>query len=247
MLEAEVGFITRLDELLDVVENGIRDILKRTIMGGEGKGQRGQRFEQDLAAIREAVQAENGDVGLEPRILETIGNVNQDFKRISYTIAINTLVEQHERKPFKKRPEWGKGLSSEHEKWLAQSMNGPTFVTHYPKALKPFYMLPSTADPLYTEETPGETVACFDLLTHSIGELAGGSLREHRLEELILAMKKAGLKQEEYEWYLDLRRYGSMPHGGWGMGWERWLSWTSGVMNIRDVVAFPRWFGHCKY
>jgi asparaginyl-tRNA synthetase len=80
-----------------------------------------------------------------------------------------------------------------------------------------------------------------------MGELIGGSLREHRLEELRAAMSRAGLNAEEYGWYLDLRKYGTVPHGGWGMGWERYISWITGISNIKDVVAFPRWMGHCKY
>jgi asparaginyl-tRNA synthetase len=92
-----------------------------------------------------------------------------------------------------------------------------------------------------------QTVACFDLLAPGIGELAGGSLREERLGHLIQAIDHAGMKRGDYEWYLDLRRYGTVQHGGWGMGFERFICWITGVGNVRDVVAFPRWKGHCRY
>lgn len=77
--------------------------------------------------------------------------------------------------------------------------------------------------------------------------MAGGSLREHRLEHLEAAIRAAGLDPADYKWYLELRQYGSVPHGGWGMGWERWVSWVTGVHNVRDVVAFPRWVGNCRF
>ena len=90
-------------------------------------------------------------------------------------------------------------------------------------------------------------MACFDLVFPSIGELVGGSLREHRHAHLLDRMRELGMKQEEYQWYLDLRKYGSVPHGGWGMGFDRWVCWVTGVGNVRDVVPFPRWRGNCRY
>lgn len=88
---------------------------------------------------------------------------------------------------------------------------------------------------------------CFDLLFPHWGEMAGGSLREHRLTELTHVIEEMGMKKEEYGWYLDLRKYGSVPHGGWGMGWDRWVGWVTGLGNVRDVVPYARWKGHCKY
>ena len=138
------------------------------------------------------------------------------WRRITYHEAILELGVQN--------------LSAEHERRLAQA--GPVFVTHYPTHLKPFYMLPSSR----------ATVACFDLLLPDLGELVGGSLREHRVDELTNAMR--GL--EDMEWYADLRRWGTVPHGGYGMGFERLVTWLAGVNNIRDVIAFPRWRGHIR-
>lgn len=238
MLEGEVVLDT-LDQLMDVVEDGIRSVLTRML----GDGRRAEGMKRDLGAI-----AGEGETGID-HLTSTAGKV---FHRLEYTDAIRELTELHEKEPFESIPDWNEGLPTEHEKWLAEKY-GPIFITHYPKHLKPFYMLPSSADPSYSPSQSSsqpqsqETVACFDLLFPGIGELAGGSMREHRLAELEEALDAHGLDKENYGWYLDLRRYGSVPHGGWGMGWDRWISWVTGVGNLRDVVAFPRWKGNCKY
>jgi len=226
MLEAEVGFIEKLDQLLDIVEEGIKATLRKLL---QGNNLRHVGMRRDLS--------EEG-IGRLDREDLAVASI-KPFTRITYTHAIE-LLESHPEasRSFTHEQKWGHSLSSEHEKWLANRLDGPVFVTHYPKTLKPFYMLPS-AD--------GRTVECFDLLLPGLGELAGGSLREHRLPQLSEAISEAGLDAEAYQWYLDLRRYGSIPHGGWGMGWDRWVCWVTGVGNVRDVVPFPRWRGHCKY
>jgi asparaginyl-tRNA synthetase len=232
MLEGEVVLDT-LDELMDVVEDGIRSVLTKML----GEGKRAEGIKRDLGAL--------GEDGIE----HLRSTAEKPFHRLDYSDAIQQLVEQHAKTPFESTPDWNEGLPTEQEKWLA-SQYGPTFITHYPKHLKPFYMLPSSADPSFSPCNPsgtGETVACFDLLFPGIGELAGGSMREHRLTYLEAALDAHGLDKGDYGWYLDLRRYGSVPHGGWGMGWDRWISWVTGVGNLRDVVAFPRWKGHCRY
>lgn len=158
---------------------------------------------------------------------------DKEWPRITYSEAIETLREKKGT-----RIEWGDDLNTEQEKWLAERhFQSPLFVTRYPKKRKPFYMrqvLPSEA------EEGKETVDCFDLLVPRIGELAGGSLREERLIGLESNMREKGLTQEDYEWYLDLRRFGSVPHGGFGLGWERLISWMSGAENVRECIAFPR-------
>jgi asparaginyl-tRNA synthetase len=198
------------------------------------------------------------------------------FERISYTEAVRLCRQYADTGDvvFNKVPTWEEGLGTEHEKWLAGHFDGPVFITHYPRAVKPFYMLPSDADPSFAstyaggrtnthpssagqagaryveaegEVSNGDTVACFDLVFPSIGELVGGSLREHRHDHLLSRMQELGMKEEEYQWYLDLRKYGSVPHGGWGMGFDRWVCWVTGVGNVRDVVPFPRWRGNCRY
>lgn len=227
MLEAELAFVDTLDGLLDVVEDGIRCTLAELLLGQHG---RAKRSRDDLKVLADSQQHLH-DV------------LNTTFARLTYSEVIDILEAEHLETPFDHTPVWGESLASEHEKWLAGvHVGGPVFVTDYPSGLKPFYMLPSAVF-----NPRGPTVACFDLLVPEIGELAGGSLREHRLPELERAVASAGLDPAAYDWYLDLRRYGSVPHGGWGMGWERWVCWVSGVANVREAVAFPRWIGHCRY
>jgi asparaginyl-tRNA synthetase len=238
MLEGEVVLDT-LEQLMDVVEDGIRSVLTKML----GDGKRAEGFKRDLGVLAE---------GQEDGMGHLRGTAGKAFHRLTYSDAIRVLIQQHEVQPFESRPDWNEGLPTEQEKWLAGKY-GPTFITHYPKHMKPFYMLSSSADPSYSpspsssSSSDEETVSCFDLLFPGIGELAGGSMREHRLPQLEMALEAHGLDKETYGWYLDLRRYGSVPHGGWGMGWDRWISWVTGVGNLRDVVAFPRWKGHCIY
>jgi asparaginyl-tRNA synthetase len=244
MLEGEL-VVETLDGLLDVVEDGIRSSLRRLVASNRG---RNQRMRKDFEAIAVASTPEGQAVVPDPSLTtirpDLVHASQNPFTRITYTQAVE-LLNAHPAAPGS-GVQWGNGLGTEQEKWLASHFNGPVFVTHYPASLKPFYMLPSNAsENSHTETQP--TVACFDLLVPGMGELIGGSLREHRFDHLVEAVRRAGLDQEDYAWYLDLRRYGSIPHGGWGMGWERWLSWITGVSNVRDVVAFPRWMGHCKY
>jgi asparaginyl-tRNA synthetase len=251
MLEAEVAFVKSLDTLMDTVENGIKTVLRGILVGNT---LRGNRARQDLAVIRKSLAEETaessgssaGATSLEAGRQEELATfVDKPFVRITYTQAIERLQKRHAEDPFVFEPTWGAGLQSEHEKYLAgQVYGGPVFVTDYPRALKPFYMRVNDAD---AELADRQTVACFDLLAPGIGELAGGSLREERLGHLIESIDRAGMKREDYEWYLDLRRYGTVEHGGWGMGFERFICWITGVGNVRDVVAFPRWKGHCRY
>ena len=261
MLEGEVAFVDRLDDLLDIVEDGIRSNLSQMLFSSNS---RARRMRESLKTLEQSrmnrvaddelnpaeVQGEQRDVMRDLRLTS-----EQPFARLGYTSAIARLRRHHAETPFKREPVWGDGLALEHEKWLAGNAGRPIFITNYPANLKPFYMLLSDAAlPSKAEQSshemmsfPVPTVACFDLLLPGLGEIAGGSLREHRLPELLASVRRHSMKEEEYGWYLDLRRYGSVPHGGWGMGWDRWVSWVSGVSNIKDVVAFPRWLGHCKY
>ncbi len=156
--------------------------------------------------------------------------MKQDFARLTYTQAIEILEQSGQ--SFEYPVQWGIDLQSEHERFLAETYcKRPVFLTDYPKEIKPFYM---------RANDDGKTVAAVDLLVPGIGELIGGSQREERLDILEQNMDKAGLHKEEYWWYLDSRRYGSVPHAGFGMGFERFLMMLTGVSNIRDVLPFPR-------
>ena len=233
MLEAELAFVHSLQALLDVVEASIRDTLRAML----GETPRARQMRADMERIASSMEeGAEGQGGMEH--LERVAAA--PFRRMTYTEALAALEEAG-----RGGTQWGEGISSENEKWLAR--DGPVFVTHYPRSLKPFYMLPSESTESIGSDPAQPTVACFDLLFPGMGEMAGGSLREHRLDHLERNMHEHGLDKEAYGWYLDLRRFGSAPHGGWGMGWDRWVSWVTGVGNLRDVVAFPRWRGHCKY
>ncbi|KAJ9123706.1 hypothetical protein QFC24_003480 [Naganishia onofrii] len=255
MLEAEVAFVETLDELMSTVEDGIRGVLNGLL---RGEKRRGARARDDLRIVESSLRQDREekrskeDVPMSVMVVEDIDPIDRlrqfadrSFVRITYTEAVTILQQQHDVRPFEHVPEWGASLQTEHEKYLAgEKFGAPVFVTNYPQSLKPFYMRLNDEG---NSTTPSPTVACFDLLVPGIGELVGGSLREERLLLLERAIEHAGLEKKSYDWYLDLRRYGSVKHGGWGMGWERFVCWVTGVGNIRDVVAFPRWKGNCRY
>ncbi len=251
MLEAEVAWPADLGGVMDTLEDGLKGALGDAVRAEKG---RGARARADLAVLRRALE-ENGEWAGALQLDEAF--LGTPFARISYTQAVEVLQERHAAQPFVHAPVWGASLQAEHEKYLAGTVHaGPVFVTDYPAPLKPFYMRANDAPaavPPHVDRAPGvagdatHTVACFDLLIPGLGELAGGSLREERLPQLEVAIVAHGLDPAAYAWYVDLRRFGSAPHGGWGMGWERFVCWVSGVANVRDVVAFPRWKGHCRY
>ncbi len=153
-----------------------------------------------------------------------------EFKRMTYTEAIDILEKSGEK--FNYPVKWGIDLQTEHERYLTEKViNGPVFLTDYPKEIKAFYM---------RQNDDGKTVAAVDLLVPGIGEIIGGSQREERLDILKQRMKDLGLNEEDYWWYLDLRKYGSVKHSGFGLGFERVIMYFSGMANIRDVIPFPR-------
>jgi len=160
--------------------------------------------------------------------LETL--IRKPFARLSYTEAVDILKKSG--RPFEYPVAYGIDLQSEHERFLAEEhFKTPVFVTDYPKQIKPFYM---------RMNDDGNTVAAMDLLVPGIGELIGGSQREERLGRLEARMDEMGLNRDLYWWYLDSRRFGTVPHAGFGMGFERFLMMITGISNIRDVIAFPR-------
>ncbi len=174
------------------------------------------------------------DKDLISRLKQTL---EQPFQRVSYTDAVDILLKSG--RTFEYPVAWGENLQSEHERFLAEEhFKSPVTVFNYPKTLKPFYM---------RQNDDGRTVAAMDVLVPGIGEIIGGSQREERLDLLEAAMTSHGLEMESYRWYADLRRYGTVPHAGYGMGFERFLMFATGVGNIRDVIPFARTPGHAEF
>jgi len=159
------------------------------------------------------------------------------FERLSYTEAVAAL--QASGREFSFPIEWGLDMQTEHERYLIETVyKRPVIVYDYPRHLKPFYM--------YVNDD-GKTVRAMDVLVPRIGEIIGGSQREHRYEVLLSRMREAGLDPENYAWYLDLRRFGSVPHAGFGLGFERLVQFVTGMANIRDVIPFPRTPGNAAF
>ncbi len=163
--------------------------------------------------------------------------LNSDFGRISYTDAIKELEKNNDN--FEFPVTLGTDIQTEHERYLSEVVFGrPVFVTDYPKDIKAFYM---------KQNDDGKTVAATDLLVPGIGELIGGSQREDNLEKLETRMNELKLNKDDYWWYLDLRKYGSITHSGFGLGFERLVMYVTGMQNIRDVIPFPRTPKNCEF
>ena len=156
--------------------------------------------------------------------------IESNFERITYTDAMDLLKKNAVH--FEKSPEWGMDIFTEYEKFLTEEYFGsPVFVTDYPAKIMPFYM---------RLNDDGKTVACTDLLFPEVGEIVGGSQREERLDMLSIRARECGINLDDYSWYFDLRKWGSAPHSGFGLGFERLLMYLTGIENIRDVIPFPR-------
>ena len=218
MVEPEVAFC-ELDALADLAERFLRSVFTRVR----------EDCQEDLAFF---------DQRIDDTVLSTIDHViERPFERITYTQGIEIL--QSSGRDFEFAVEWGSDLQSEHERFLSEEyFKSPLVVTDYPKGIKAFYMYLNDDD---------RTVAAMDVLVPRIGEIIGGSQREHRLEKLQQRIADHGLSEEEYWWYLDLRRYGSVPHGGFGLGFERLVQFITGMANIRDVIPFPRVPGSAEF
>ncbi len=160
--------------------------------------------------------------------------LNNDFERITYTEAIDILLQSpaYKKKKFQYEVSWGIDMQSEHERYLVEKhFKKPVIVTDYPKDIKSFYM---------RQNDDGKTVAAMDILAPGIGEIVGGSQREERLDRLEQRMKDMHIPSAEMDWYLDTRRFGTAPHAGFGLGFERMVLFVTGMTNIRDVIPFPR-------
>lgn len=169
--------------------------------------------------------------------LETF--IEAPFERMEYTEAIKVLEKASKTKDFEFPVSWGIDLQSEHERYLAEEYVGrPLVVTNYPREIKAFYM---------RANDDGKTVAAMDVLAPGIGEIIGGSQREERLDVFDARLKESGLNPADYSWYRDLRRYGTVPHAGFGLGFERTIAYATGVENVRDVIPFPRTPRHAEF
>ena len=171
-------------------------------------------------------------------LIERLTNIiNSNFVRITYMEAVEKLKEHNDK--FEYKVDFGTDLQTEHERYLTEVIyKKPVFVTDYPKDIKAFYMKQNDDD---------KTVRAVDLLVPGIGEILGGSQREENLDKLKNRMKELGLKEEDYKWYLDTRRFGTCVHSGFGIGFERLVMYLTGMQNIRDVIPFPRTPGNCLY
>ena len=218
MIEPEMAFAD-LNDYMDTAEAMVKYIINRTI----------ERCPQEMQFFNSFV-----DKGLLDRLHNVVSN---DFARVSYTEAIDILKNCGEK--FDYPVEWGIDLQTEHERYLTEKVyKKPIFVTDYPKEIKAFYM---------RLNDDGKTVAAADCLVPGIGEIIGGSQREERLDVLTARMAELGLNPEDYWWYLDLRRYGSCRHAGFGLGFERMVMYLTGVSNIRDVELHPRTTGNADF
>ena len=218
MMEPEICFAD-LDDVCNLAEDMVRYIIKDVM----------ENCEEEIKFFNSFV---------DKNLIERLTKVaNKSFKKLTYTEAVEILQKSGEK--FEYPVEWGMDLQTEHEKYLSEKVvDGPLFVTDYPKEIKAFYM---------RLNDDNKTVAATDLLVPGIGELIGGSQREERYELLDKKMNELGFNKEEYKWYLDLRKYGGVKHGGFGLGFERMVMYMTGMSNIRDVIPFPRTVGHCEY
>ena len=218
MIEPEIAFAD-LEENMNYAEGMIRYVIKYVL----------ENCPQDLEFLNKFV-----DKGLIERLNAV---ANSDFGRVSYTEAVKLLEEHNDE--FEYKVSWGCDLQTEHERFLTEKIfKRPVFVTDYPKEIKAFYM---------RLNDDGKTVAACDCLVMGIGEIIGGSQREERLDVLESRIEELGLNKADYDWYLDLRRYGGVVHSGFGLGFERLVMYLTGIDNIRDAIPYPRTTGQADF
>lgn len=216
MIEPEMAFADIVDDM-DVAEAMMKHII---------------RFVKDNAPEEMAFFNKFVDKGLIARLDNVLNN---EFARITYTEAIDILEKSDEKFEFPVK--WGIDLQTEHERYLTEKVyKKPVFVINYPKDIKAFYM---------KMNDDNKTVAAMDLLAPGVGEIIGGSQREDDYDKLVARMDEMGLEKEDYSWYLDTRKYGSVAHAGFGLGFERAIMYVTGMSNIRDVIPFPRTVNNC--
>ena len=218
MIEPEIAFADLNDDM-DLARDMMKYVIRYVM----------DTCPQDLQFFNQFV-----DKGLIDRLTHI---VESDFAHVTYTEAVEILKKHNSQ--FEYQVDWGVDLQTEHEKYLTEQVfQKPVFVTDYPKEIKSFYM---------RMNDDGRTVAAMDMLVPGIGEIIGGSQREERLDRLTARMKELGLKEADYWWYLDLRRFGTNKHAGFGLGFERLIMYLTGIQNIRDVLPFPRTTGVAEF
>lgn len=236
MIEPEMAFFDAEDNQ-DLAENFLKNIISYAL----------EYCKEDLAFLDNRVAEEEKNKKADERaalgLLERLNFVvESEFERLTYTEAVEILRNSNpnKKKKFKYLIEgWGADLHSEHERYLVEKhFKKPVILTDYPKEIKSFYM---------RQNDDGKTVAAMDILFPGIGEIVGGSQREERLDKLTQRMDELGISQEELWWYLDTRKFGSAPHAGFGLGFERLVQFVTGMGNIRDVIAFPRTPGNAEF
>ena len=218
MMEPEMAFAD-LNDANDNVEAYLKYVLKYVV----------EHCEEDIQFFNKFISTQ-----LVERLTDVI---ETPFERASYTYAVRVLEKAN--KKFEYPPKWGMDLQTEHERYLTEEFfNKPVIINDFPKEIKPFYM---------RMNDDNKTVANLDVLVPRIGEICGGSQREERLDYLLERIRELGLKEEDYWWYIELRKYGSVPHAGYGVGFERLVQFATGMENIRDVIPFPRATGKAEF
>ncbi len=218
MIEPEIAFAD-LEDDMDLAEDMVKSVINMVL----------EQAPDEFAFLNQFVDKE---------LLARLDHVRTSaFERVTYTKAIEIL--ENSGVTFEYPVSWGVDLQTEHERYLTEKhFKRPVFVTDYPRDIKAFYM---------RANEDGKTVAAMDLLVPGIGEMIGGSQREERYDKLLSRIHEMGLKEEEYAWYLDLRRFGTAKHAGFGLGFERFVMYLTGITNIRDVLPFPRTVGHAEF
>ena len=228
MIEPEMAFYD-LEDNMNLAESFIKYIIRFALDNNrEDLEFLAQRLAEEEKALPQEKRSELG-------LIEKLDFVlNNDFERITYTEAIEILLQSpaYKKKKFQYEVKWGIDMQSEHERYLVEKhFKKPVIVRNYPKDIKAFYM---------RQNDDGKTVAAMDILAPGIGEIVGGSQREERLDKLETRMRDMNISTEELHWFLDTRRFGTVPHAGFGLGFERMVLFVTGMTNIRDVIAFPR-------
>jgi len=235
MIEPEMAFYD-LEDNMNLAEAFIKYLINYVL---ENNADDLAFLDQRLAEEEKSKpQAERSEMGLLEKLRFV---VDSNFERITYTEAIDILLQSpaYKKKKFKYEVNWGIDMQSEHERYLVEKhFKKPVIVTNYPEGIKAFYM---------RQNEDGKTVAAMDILAPGIGEIVGGSQREERLDKLISRMEKMHVPVEEMWWYLDTRRFGSVPHAGFGLGFERMVQFVTGMTNIRDVIPFARTPQNCEF